>query len=193
MLLLFSSCVHAQFHHFIIISYDLFASILGSFTAATDMETLKQRNITHILTLDICPLPVHITEVPFLTTKFIHGLFICLCPSNAQLIFFSCFRFISIVIRFYSIFQCLIHRKTIYLAISKNVVILLRARWRMEKRYSFTGQSSSDTFQMKCDQFVIDFLLFPFGSYYGVSRSATIVIAYVMRKYKLSTTPAYER
>lgn len=48
-------------------------SILGSFTAATDVETLKQRNITHILTLDICPLPVHITELPFLTTKFIHG------------------------------------------------------------------------------------------------------------------------
>lgn len=32
-----------------------------------------------------------------------------------------------------------------------------------------------------------------FDSYYGVSRSATIVIAYVMRKYKLSTTPAMER
>lgn len=52
-------------------------SILGSFTAATDVETLKQRNITHILTLDICPLPVHITELPFITSKFIHGSFVC--------------------------------------------------------------------------------------------------------------------
>lgn len=30
-------------------------------------------NVTHILTLDICPLPVHITELPFLKTKYIHG------------------------------------------------------------------------------------------------------------------------
>lgn len=37
------------------------------------METLKQRNITHILTLDICPLPAHITECPHLTTKYVHG------------------------------------------------------------------------------------------------------------------------
>lgn len=47
---------------------------LGSFSAATDVETLKQRNITHILTLDICPLPVHITELPFLKTKYIQGI-----------------------------------------------------------------------------------------------------------------------
>lgn len=46
----------------------------GSFSAATDVETLKQRNITHILTLDICPLPVHITELPFLKTKYIQGI-----------------------------------------------------------------------------------------------------------------------
>lgn len=46
----------------------------GSFTAATDMDTLKQRNISHILTLDICPLPTHITEKPFLTTKYIQGM-----------------------------------------------------------------------------------------------------------------------
>lgn len=46
---------------------------LGGFSAASDVETLKQRNITHILTLDICPLPVHITALPFITTKYIHG------------------------------------------------------------------------------------------------------------------------
>lgn len=45
----------------------------GSFSAASDIETLKQRHVTHILTLDICPLPVHITELPFLKTKYIHG------------------------------------------------------------------------------------------------------------------------
>lgn len=45
----------------------------GGFTAAVDVATLKQRNITHVLTLDICPLPVHITELPFLRTKYVHG------------------------------------------------------------------------------------------------------------------------
>lgn len=47
----------------------------GSFSAAADIDTLKQRNISYIITLDICPLPVHITELPFLTTKYIHGTF----------------------------------------------------------------------------------------------------------------------
>lgn len=51
----------------------VFGETVGSFTAATDMETLKQRKITYILTLDICPLPTHVTELPFLTTKFIHS------------------------------------------------------------------------------------------------------------------------
>lgn len=47
--------------------------VIGSFTAATDIETLKKQNISYILTLDICPLPVRITEFPFLTTKYIQG------------------------------------------------------------------------------------------------------------------------
>lgn len=51
----------------------MFCVSTGSFTAASDVDTLKQRNVTHILTLDICPLPVHITELPFLKTKYIHG------------------------------------------------------------------------------------------------------------------------
>lgn len=50
-----------------------FCLFSGSFTAAADIHTLKSRSITHILTLDICPLPVRITELPFLKTKFIHG------------------------------------------------------------------------------------------------------------------------
>uniref|UniRef100_A0A1A9WVL4 protein-tyrosine-phosphatase n=1 Tax=Glossina brevipalpis TaxID=37001 RepID=A0A1A9WVL4_9MUSC len=44
---------------------------LGNLTAATHMETLKTFNITHILTLDSVPLPKHVTEASFLTTKFI--------------------------------------------------------------------------------------------------------------------------
>ncbi|XP_037820222.1 dual specificity protein phosphatase MPK-4 [Lucilia sericata] len=45
---------------------------LGNLTAATNMETLRSFNITHILTLDSVPLPKHITEASFLTTKYIH-------------------------------------------------------------------------------------------------------------------------
>lgn len=48
-------------------------AIIGSFSAATDIETLKKQNISYILTLDICPLPVRIIELPFLTTKYIQG------------------------------------------------------------------------------------------------------------------------
>lgn len=37
------------------------------------METLKNFEITHILTLDSVPLPQHITEASFLTTKYVHS------------------------------------------------------------------------------------------------------------------------
>lgn len=41
-------------------------------TAAVDVETLQLLGITHILTLDSCPLPRKITDMPNLKTKFIH-------------------------------------------------------------------------------------------------------------------------
>ncbi|XP_017870219.1 PREDICTED: dual specificity protein phosphatase 12 [Drosophila arizonae] len=44
---------------------------LGNLTAATHMETLKSFKITHILTLDSVPLPQHIVEASFLTTKYV--------------------------------------------------------------------------------------------------------------------------
>ncbi|XP_053952146.1 dual specificity protein phosphatase MPK-4 [Anastrepha ludens] len=45
---------------------------LGNLTAATHMETLKNFKITHILTLDSVPLPQHILQASFLTTKYVH-------------------------------------------------------------------------------------------------------------------------
>ncbi|XP_031626336.1 dual specificity protein phosphatase MPK-4 [Contarinia nasturtii] len=109
--------------------------LLGSFSAASDLETLKQRKVTHILTLDICPLPIHITELPFIESKFIH----VSDTSKDDLLchFEECFSFIND-------------------ALSKDKVVLVHC-------------------------------------YYGVSRSATIVIAYVMQKYQLSLTLAFER
>lgn len=56
-----------------LINYCVLLYFSGSFSAATDVETLKQHNVTHILTLDICPLPAHIIELPFLKTKYVHG------------------------------------------------------------------------------------------------------------------------
>ncbi|XP_062140739.1 dual specificity protein phosphatase MPK-4 [Drosophila sulfurigaster albostrigata] len=44
---------------------------LGNLTAATHMETLKSFKITHILTLDSVPLPQHIVDTSFLTTKYV--------------------------------------------------------------------------------------------------------------------------
>jgi len=46
---------------------------VGNLTAATHMETLRSFKITHILTLDSVPLPQHILEASFLTTKYIQS------------------------------------------------------------------------------------------------------------------------
>ncbi|XP_043276135.1 dual specificity protein phosphatase MPK-4 [Venturia canescens] len=44
---------------------------LGNLTAATDVEWLKEAKITHILTVDSCPLPRKIQLLPNLTLKYI--------------------------------------------------------------------------------------------------------------------------
>lgn len=48
-------------------------SVPGNATAARSLDTLRERNITHILTLDIVPLPEYVTEKPHLTTKYIRS------------------------------------------------------------------------------------------------------------------------
>lgn len=45
---------------------------LGNVSAAVDVDTLNKYGITHILTLDTCPLPRSITELPHINVKFIH-------------------------------------------------------------------------------------------------------------------------
>lgn len=47
--------------------------LVGNLTAATHMETLKTFKITHILTLDSVPLPQHIVDSSFLTTKYVQS------------------------------------------------------------------------------------------------------------------------
>lgn len=45
----------------------------GNVTAATDKESLQTHNITHILTVDSCPLPSHVLQISYLTNKYIQG------------------------------------------------------------------------------------------------------------------------
>lgn len=44
---------------------------LGSLAAAKDIETLNKLKVSHIITIDTCPLPRNITELTQITTKFI--------------------------------------------------------------------------------------------------------------------------
>lgn len=44
---------------------------LGSWAAAKDIETLNKLSISHIITIDTCPLPRNITDLSHITMKFI--------------------------------------------------------------------------------------------------------------------------
>ncbi|EDW56183.1 dual specificity protein phosphatase MPK-4 [Drosophila sechellia] len=107
---------------------------LGNLTAATHMETLRSFKITHILTLDSVPLPQHILEASFLTTKYIQ---IADMPREDILQHLEgCVDFISSA-----------------LAQQGNVLV---------------------------------------HCYFGVSRSSSTVIAYIMKRHNLDFLPAYE-
>ncbi|KAH8287675.1 hypothetical protein KR054_011347, partial [Drosophila jambulina] len=107
---------------------------LGNLTAATHMETLRSFKITHILTLDSVPLPQHILEASFLTTKYIQ---IADMPREDILQHLEgCVDFISSA-----------------LAQKGNVLV---------------------------------------HCYFGVSRSSSTVIAYMMKHHNLDFLPAYE-
>ncbi|XP_013099070.1 dual specificity protein phosphatase MPK-4 [Stomoxys calcitrans] len=107
---------------------------LGNLTAATHMETLRTYNISHILTLDSIPLPQHITEASFLTTKYIH---IADMPKEDILHHLNtCVDFIQGA-----------------LLTDHNVLV---------------------------------------HCYFGVSRSSSAVIAYVMKKYRMDYSSAYD-
>ncbi|XP_015179197.1 PREDICTED: dual specificity protein phosphatase 12-like isoform X1 [Polistes dominula] len=102
---------------------------LGNLTAATDVEWLKEINMTHILTVDSCPLPRKIQErLPNLIIKYIQ---ITDMPSE----------------------DLLTH---------------------LEDSYEFINQAleSKGRILVHC--------------YFGVSRSVSVVIAYIMKKHRIS-------
>lgn len=107
---------------------------LGNLTSATNMETLKTHKITHILTLDSVPLPSHVQQVSFLTTKYVQ---ISDMPKEDILHHLDqCTEFISS-------------------ALDKGENILVHC-------------------------------------YFGVSRSSTAVIAYMMKKHNLEYQQAFD-
>ncbi|XP_057326278.1 dual specificity protein phosphatase MPK-4 [Microplitis mediator] len=107
---------------------------LGNLTAATDIKWLKDTKITHILTVDSCPLPRQIELLPNINLKFIK---ITDMPREDILTFF-------------------------------------------EDTYNFIDNALQD------DKKIL------VHCYFGVSRSATLVIAYIMKKYKMTYEDAYE-
>lgn len=107
---------------------------LGNLSAAYDLNTLSDYKITHILTIDTCPLPQHILKQKHLTTKYIQ---LSDTPKENILAHFneSC-AFIESGVQ--------------------NGVVLVHC-------------------------------------YFGVSRSAALVLAYIMKKYKLSYAEAFDK
>ncbi|CAG5096991.1 Similar to MKP-4: Dual specificity protein phosphatase MPK-4 (Drosophila melanogaster) [Cotesia congregata] len=107
---------------------------LGNLTAAKDIKWLKDTKISHILTVDSCPLPRQVEQLPNINLKFIQ---ITDMPRENILTFF-------------------------------------------EDTYQFIDNA------LQNDKKVL------VHCYFGVSRSATLVIAYIMKKHKLTYEDAYK-
>ncbi|XP_033229283.1 dual specificity protein phosphatase MPK-4-like [Belonocnema kinseyi] len=107
---------------------------LGNLTAATDVEWLKQAQITYILTVDSCPLPRKIQCLPDVTLKYIQ---VTDMPREDLLTYFE------------DTYQFILY------ALERGGKVLVHC-------------------------------------YFGVSRSATLIIAYMMKKYNMSFSKAFE-
>ncbi|KAK9736711.1 Dual specificity phosphatase, catalytic domain [Popillia japonica] len=118
------------------VSIDIIAQnlYLGSLSAAKNIQTLTSCKITHILTIDTCPLPRHILELKHLTVKYVQ---LSDQPKEDLLSHFdNCISFIEDGLA--------------------NGAVLVHC-------------------------------------YFGVSRSASVIIAYIMKKHNLSYYEAFEK
>ncbi|XP_060517754.1 dual specificity protein phosphatase MPK-4-like [Cylas formicarius] len=107
---------------------------LGSLAAAKDIATLNRLKITHIITIDTCPLPRNILELSHVVLKYIQ---LSDEPKEDLLSY-------------------------------------------LDETDSFIKEGlGKGNVLIHC--------------YFGVSRSATVVIAYIMKKYELTYTEAFEK
>lgn len=90
--------------------------IVGNLTAATSLEILRLNAITHVLTLDSVPLPQHVTEATFLTTKYVQSK----CNASSKINFGAEIR---VIIGFFE--QLPIFLKKTFFTISMVALILL--------------------------------------------------------------------
>ena len=108
---------------------------LGNLTAATDIEWLKQKKMTHILTVDSCPLPRKIQDaLPDIKLK--------------------------------------------YMQMTDMPREDLLTSFEDSNQFIDNALTSGGKILVHC--------------YFGVSRSATLVIAYIMKKYNLPFAKAFE-
>lgn len=61
-------------YHFLHLLHLMFISFVGNLTAALDVRLIEKYSITHILTVDSCPLPSNILMLPSVTTKFFQSI-----------------------------------------------------------------------------------------------------------------------
>lgn len=111
---------------------------LGNCTAARNIDFLKSRKISHILTIDSFPIPNYVCSSASVTNKYIH--IADMARENILEHFEECIGFIEDALK---------------------------------------DPEATNGVLIHC--------------FYGVSRSATIVIAYLMKKYSISYQRAFER
>lgn len=111
---------------------------LGNCTAARNIQFLKSKRISHILTIDSFPIPNYVCSSASVANKYIH--ISDMSRENILEHFEDCISFIEDALKDPNGVNCIL---------------------------------------VHC--------------FYGVSRSATIVIAYMMKKYSISYQKAYER
>jgi hypothetical protein len=186
----------------------------GNLTAATTETVLTSHKINHILTIDSCPLPRNITLIYGMKTKFIQG-------KNLGIVNKEKFEYLQFLGRYVLIPKNFVLGLLYILCLEINTEsmfnILVTDHPRedlltfLEDTYEFIKQGIENgavlvhwyanvifliyikTCIIACVKKENSIELLIFFSYFGVSRSAAIVIAFTMKKYELTFNEALAR